>query len=360
VGDPEMQYQPDLSNPSFSAMTMSDIAADATLSYHNPYRIGEDGIWRTQSTFLYQVDRKKGSPQTDISQDGTYDHFVPYNWATTAQNNPRWSLVNRATQYSPYGFELENVDTIGIYSSAIYGYKNSLATAVTTNARYLETGFDGFEDYGSTYPEGTWGHGHLLFKTGSSTYPANSTAFAHTGTHSLEIGTTAAEFTTTAVSTYDPDQLTFTPLTGKEYYASFWVKHATDKTTGFTTAYVKVNGSTVSTVTTSKDDIIIEGWHQVTLKIPALSASDVLKIGVYSNDPSNGNVYLDDFRIQPFTSAIKTFVYDPSTLWLVAELDNQNFATFYNYDEEGSLVQVKKETTSGIITLRTSRSNIKH
>lgn len=361
AGDPSMKYQPDISNPSFSPMPLSDIAADATLAYHNPYRIGETGIWRTQSTFLYQVDRKKSSPQTDISQDGTYDHFVPYNWATTQQNNPRWSLVNRVTLYSPYGYELENVDTLGIYSSAMYGYKNSLATAVTTNARYLETGFDGFEDYGTSYPESGWGHGHLLFKTGSSTYPSNSTAFAHTGTHSLEIGTTAAEFTApAAVTTYDPDQLTFTPFAGKEYYASFWVKHATDKTTGFTTAYVKVNGTTVSTVTTSKDDIIIEGWHQVTLRIPALTSGDILKIGAYSNDPSSGNIYLDDFRIQPFTSAIKTFVYDPSTLWLVAELDNQNFATFYNYDEEGSLVQVKKETTSGIITLRTSRSNIKH
>jgi hypothetical protein len=53
-----------------------------------------------------------------------------------------------------------------------------------------------------------------------------------------------------------------------------------------------------------------------------------------------------------------SYVYDPQTHWLLAELDNRNFATFYNYDEEGSLVQVKQETEKGIFTIQTSRSNI--
>jgi hypothetical protein len=69
---------------------------------------------------------------------------------------------------------------------------------------------------------------------------------------------------------------------------------------------------------------------------------------------------MDDVRIQPFKSTLKTFVYDPKNLWLVAELDNQNYATFYNYDEEGTLTQVKKETVKGVQTLKTTRSNIKH
>jgi hypothetical protein len=56
---------------------------------------------------------------------------------------------------------------------------------------------------------------------------------------------------------------------------------------------------------------------------------------------------------------MKTFVYDPASLWLVAELDNQNYATFYNYDEEGVLTQVKKETVNGVQTLKTTRSNLK-
>ena len=71
------------------------------------------------------------------------------------------------------------------------------------------------------------------------------------------------------------------------------------------------------------------------------------------------NVYLDDIRIHPYNCATQTHVYLPDRLWLVASLDDRSFATFYNYDEEGNLVQVKKETERGIVTLQTSRQNIK-
>ena len=43
----------------------------------------------------------------------------------------------------------------------------------------------------------------------------------------------------------------------------------------------------------------------------------------------------------------------------MAELDENNYATFYNYDEEGILVQVKKETERGIMTIKTTRQNLK-
>ena len=69
--------------------------------------------------------------------------------------------------------------------------------------------------------------------------------------------------------------------------------------------------------------------------------------------------YLDDVRIQPFKSAMKSYVYDPNTLWLKAELDDRNFATYYNYDEEGNLVQIKKETQDGLRTIVSNRKNVK-
>ena len=36
----------------------------------------------------------------------------------------------------------------------------------------------------------------------------------------------------------------------------------------------------------------------------------------------------------------------------MAELDERNFATLYEYDEEGKLVRVKKETERGIMTIK--------
>jgi hypothetical protein len=54
---------------------------------------------------------------------------------------------------------------------------------------------------------------------------------------------------------------------------------------------------------------------------------------------------------------MKSYVYDPKTLRLVAELDDENYATFYEYDEEGVLVRVKRETERGIMTLREARQS---
>jgi hypothetical protein len=57
---------------------------------------------------------------------------------------------------------------------------------------------------------------------------------------------------------------------------------------------------------------------------------------------------------------MKSFVYHPVTQKLVAILDENNFATFYEYDAEGNLVRTKKETEKGISTIMESRSaNVK-
>ena len=67
-------------------------------------------------------------------------------------------------------------------------------------------------------------------------------------------------------------------------------------------------------------------------------------------------IYFDDIRMQPFNANMKSYVYDPHTLKLSAELDENNYATFYEYDEEGQLVRVKKETSQGIKTINETRS----
>ena len=70
-------------------------------------------------------------------------------------------------------------------------------------------------------------------------------------------------------------------------------------------------------------------------------------------------IYVDDVRIMPAQSTFKSYVYDPHDYKLIAELDENNYAVFYNYDEEGVLVQIKKETEKGIMTIQTTRQNLK-
>lgn len=323
----------------------------------NGYRYGRDGVWRAESNHLFQIDRKQEAPHTDIRKDGTYENFVPYNWSATVAQNNYWTQASKVTQYSPYGFEVENINALGIYSCALYGYSNSLPVAVASNSEYREMAFDGFEDYTSTAYSTYAGHGHMQFVSTNGSFPAMLSANAsHTGNYSLQVGTSAAlEYSVQMASSY-PTPVYFSPTPGADYQASVWVKVPTS---GSATLSILDGAATIASVTTNAHDIIVEQWHKLDLKFTAPVAGNTLKIKLSATDPSGNPSYFDDIRIQPFKSAAKTYVYDPYTLWLLAELDDRNFATFYNYDESGVLVQVKKETEKGVMTLRTSRNNIK-
>ena len=53
-----------------------------------------------------------------------------------------------------------------------------------------------------------------------------------------------------------------------------------------------------------------------------------------------------------------SYVYDPHTLQLSAELDNNNMYIKYVYDEQGILTSSKIETLDGVRTVSESRTNI--
>jgi len=53
---------------------------------------------------------------------------------------------------------------------------------------------------------------------------------------------------------------------------------------------------------------------------------------------------------------MKSFVYNPVNLRLMAEQDENNYSTFYEYDDDGTLIRVKKETERGIQTIKETRS----
>jgi hypothetical protein len=293
-----------------------------------------------------------------------YSTFVPYDWTKTAPDNNRWAYVSRITRYSPYGYALETSDALGIFSCGMYGYDNTKQTATVSNSQYFEQGFDGFEDYPSNiYPEniGTvmtpaaWGHGHLLFEAADvNTPPVLATAHAHTGKYSLAVQANAdAQYAHLVNGAYDPNQQYFEPRIAEKYALSVWVWAPAGSS-----PEVEINNGAVTTNFTTNDaQSAIEGWKQINATFSVPTGGNTLSIKLKCQ---TGTVYFDDIRVQPFKSAMVTNVYDPQTHWLLAQLDNRNFATFYNYDEEGSVVQVKQETEKGIFTIKTARSNIQH
>jgi hypothetical protein len=124
----------------------------------NPYITGEKGNFRPKRSFVYLTGRSQSdlNGNTNIREDGTFERFSPF-WKNPNRGNSSfgwsadslgWTFATEVTMFSRFGYEIENRDALGRYTSATYGYNNSLPTAASANAQYREVGFSGFEDSG--------------------------------------------------------------------------------------------------------------------------------------------------------------------------------------------------------------------
>jgi hypothetical protein len=98
---------------------------------------------------------------------------------------------------------------------------------------------------------------------------------------------------------------------------------------------------------------IIDGWQRKEYFFEIPYGTTLVNLNLTSGAQS---AYFDDIRIHPFNSNMKSFVYHPVNLRLMAELDDNNYSTFYEYDNDGTLIRVKKETIKGIKTISETRS----
>jgi hypothetical protein len=374
----------------------------------NYYRNGTKGSWRPWTSFTYVTERNH--TKTSIRDKGTFTEFTPFDWV--GPNESTWQRSGLATKYSGDGYELESIDALGIYSAALYDYNDNLPVAVAQNARYNELLFDGFENY----PKGCnahWGKGDAANVVNNQ---------SHTGRSSYQIAQNEAEFfepidlagineiacadaleeegynridvlrflekgietpstyksipeimrTTTRGFNNDfvkPLPLAcnclgkFAPKADKKYTFSAWVKRDYE-------VYSMVNYQNLTLSIRFKDasgNIIgadthllpkgsmIEHWQRISGDVTIPDDAESMEIYVTNFGPIT---YLDDLRVQPFNSSMQTYVYDKATLRNTATLDDNNFATFYIYDERGQLEKTKKETTEGIKTINEGRQYI--
>ena len=99
---------------------------------------------------------------------------------------------------------------------------------------------------------------------------------------------------------------------------------------------------------------IIDGWQRIeeVIEVPVGATAMDLTLSMAS-----GTGFFDDIRFFPFDGNMMSYVYDPISLRLMAELDERNYAKLYEYDEEGKLIRVKRETERGIMTIQENRDN---
>lgn len=152
-GLPKMRYdaQQNLKFEFNDIANTDDVDVIASRSF-NPYLYNVLGNWRPVKSYAYLTGRTAGSSPTP-RRDGFFTDFGSYymyngnRWVKDPANAAKWTFATEISKYNAYGQEIENRDALERYSSAMYGYNNRFAVAVSSNAKSNEQAFDGFEDY---------------------------------------------------------------------------------------------------------------------------------------------------------------------------------------------------------------------
>lgn len=318
---------------------------------------------------MYSSTAGKWLPVYDPARSD-YNSATPYD---------KWINASEVTKVSHYGNVHETKDAIGNFASSLTGYNHTLTTAAAVNASYRHIGFDGFEDYDFINNACESSHFNFYHHKFNRTNKA-----AHTGRYSLQVP--ASSFLATereilgATCTAAADNVpytikqcdnigTFSPdanaSASQRFVLSLWARESNPTLPCINYAMdatIKLkDGANVTTVTpvSSTKGNIIDGWQklEIVFDVPANTPAGSIEIALVNN--ASSNMYFDDVRIQPFNSSMKSMIYDPLSLRLMAELDDRNYATFYEYDRDGILVRIKKETEKGIYTIQESRSGLK-
>ncbi|WP_205511896.1 PA14 domain-containing protein [Longitalea arenae] len=359
----------------------------------NPYQYGILGNYRPLRSYVYYGRRMESDPMQPINtrKNGVIKDFAPFwilqgkNWVPS-YDTTRWVWNAQTTLFNRKGFELENKDPLGRYNAGIYGYGLTLPVAVLQNSHFQEGAYEGFEDYGFE----TNNCDNACPVARSFDWSSHQDDFtkvqSHSGLYSLKVDkdsltSISAEILPAAdaviptlassvksgpcgnqlkgmlasKSTVLPN---FAPIAGKKVIVGGWVKEDNScQCKTYTRNHILVGftvGGTVNTIQLSPSGNLVEGWqrYEAVVEIPA----NATKMTLTLQASDSATTYFDDIRIHPFNAQMKSFVYNAVNLRLMAELDENNYATFYEYDDDGTLVRVKKETERGVQTVKESRS----
>lgn len=248
---------------------------------------------------------------------------------------------------SGIGIKLTNLKTGQEYymSESVYTLSENNYEALTYTL-FLKCGdYKIFSDgYGSSYDN----NGHHI-----------STSFGYESYDGLTSKVITCTYTKPIPATEEMLNPVFSLQANKKMLFSAWVRQGCDTPcykTDFDKSTIEIwsGGNNIGATSIKRTGAIIEGWQKIEGEFTVPSNDTTAEIKFINTN--SAPMYVDDIRIHPFNANMKSYVYDSRTLRLSAELDENNFTSFYEYNEEGQLVRVKKETSQGIKTINETRS----
>jgi hypothetical protein len=340
----------------------------------NCYLNGAYGIWKPVKSYTYLTPRNYSVLATnefDTRRDGVFTDYSPF-WKLSGsqwvKDDNNWKNTAEMTKVKNAN-ELESKDPLDHYTSQQLGYLDTKVVMTAQNAKYGEIFFDSYEDYlfsprivlsgnnanGSNNTNASacinMQRKFRLLDINDGNPVLVTSTFAHTGNYSFKLSAGhTAQFLFNDGCDGELAEAHFEGTT--DYVISGWVKLGNNPNNY---QYDNVNIMVNQIAVFKPKGEIIDGWQRVYGKFKPGSGTPIIQVV----NSSGEIMYLDDIRIHPAKSSVKTFVYDCRTNKVMAELDDNNYATFYEYDQSGNLERLKKETERGTYTIKEVKAGIK-
>lgn len=393
--------------------------ASNTDSKFNPFVFGQRGVFRPKGVYAAHTSRhydkenlmsaKHGSlseyePFWEFKTDSNGTHYNRIVQNTTGDAQNYWLLTEDYLLYSGTGAQLESVNPLNIYSSMVAA-KNNRLSAVAANSKHRNVMVEDFEaalmENGMQSGNGLIGWQDSEYKDfGSGSYDPITNPQriltnngAHTGEYAMMLRGLAPITGTdslndkpeyvkwnidleTSGDVFDNELYRvsgFLPEVSREYILSAWMMSAntlreSPTYTGYTFDPLEPIGKLHIEFYDDNDNFIsvhslanitpegesIDGWRRIEQNF--LIPSDAVKMVLVFQGGKFGTL-VDDIRIYPEQSSIQSYVYSGSDHKLKAMLDQNNYATFYKYEQDGSLAKLEKETETGRLTIKENRKN---
>ncbi len=267
-----------------------------------------------------------------------------FSTTNTSQNRNAGAV----TLYNKYYSPLEVLSDEDNYAATKYGYDDLYPIAQLSKGRYGEfTHCSAEDEYGSSLMGGE-------VSRGSATRIAAVTPSikAHSGKYVLSVPAGGIGFTYDIKAPSTPGSEPHL-LRNKNYLVSVWAYNSNINAQSLAKPQIEVYAGTTLIASANTFYENCGAWSQIRLTFSIATADDQ-NISIKVTNQSGATIYLDDFRLQPLSSAVTGYVYDDFSGVATYTLDADNFYTRYEYDQTGRVTGVFKETNQGEIKLSKS------
>jgi len=375
--------------------------------------------WKQQSNYVFKEQRqysmpanRKGIfndyPSGSSSSNTIKNGFFTSNNGTISGENG-WKKTEESTLFDPYnGSEVESRDALNRYRSIVYdrnsnsffskGTTPNLNSGNTTlyfgndvavgtnpqlyieNGRHSEATAFNFENEQELKTDKLtcYNDNHYFTKDVANEDILLSNTFSHTGNQSIKVkGNVVSETFVSQGYNIAPDVtfmkdaiIPFYPQLGKQIISG-WIKSSKpfyDLSNNLSYCKVELLSNVTddgigNSIIVNPTGPVINGWQRFYAVFDIANQASPIAKQVFSlrltlsSGGENEIAYFDDIRIQPYNANVKNYVYDKLKR-VSAVLDENNYATFYQYDMKGELVSIKKETEKGIVTIKETRKTL--